>query len=88
MRDELMAEEIEIDPLWRTATFRAAERLTVEPSRCSDIVYGNREMERCGHGRLSSAECQVRRLMRRGSNFWKRCGIARFKRQRKAYCEG
>src|SRR5262245_9518233 len=60
MRDELMAEEVEVDPLVRAAALGTTEQPTVERARCGQIVNRNRKME-WGHG------CVTRRLGRRGS---------------------
>ncbi len=46
MRDDLVAEEIEVDPFSRTAAFRAAEHRAVEAARCREIIYGERNVKR------------------------------------------
>ena len=46
MRDELMAEEIEVDPLVRAATFGATEHATVEIARGLQIVDRDCEVKR------------------------------------------
>ena len=46
MRDQLMTEEVEVDPLVRATILGAAEELAVERARASEIVHGDREMKR------------------------------------------
>jgi hypothetical protein len=49
MGDELMAKEIEVDPIMGTAAFGATEQRAVEASRGGEFVHGNRKVERCEH---------------------------------------
>lgn len=46
MSDDLVATQVEIDPLVCAAPFRTAQKLPVEPPRGSKIIDGEREMER------------------------------------------
>jgi hypothetical protein len=46
VRNDLMAVEIEVHPLRRTAAFRAAEQLAVKRAGCREAVDGKRQMER------------------------------------------
>src|SRR3546814_18770479 len=51
MRDDLMAEEIEVDPFFRAPPLRAAEQPAIEGARGGEIVDGKGEVEgRQGHG--------------------------------------
>ena len=51
MRDDLMPEQVEIDPRVAAAPFRAAERAAVESTRGSEVVDGKGEVKRAeGHG--------------------------------------
>jgi len=50
MRDELMPEEIEIDPLFRTTPFRTCEASSIEAARGAQVVNGYRQMKGYGHG--------------------------------------
>src|SRR5262245_11428769 len=43
---ELMAEEVEVDPLVRAPARRTAEQAAVETHRVGQVVDGNREMKR------------------------------------------
>ena len=45
MRDDLMAVQVEIDPLLGAAAFRAAEQLAVEAARGGKIVDREGEVE-------------------------------------------
>jgi hypothetical protein len=47
MADELMAVEIEIDPLRATAAFAATENIAVESARFADIAHLNGDVEWC-----------------------------------------
>ena len=50
MRDDLVAVEVEVDPLGRTAPFRASEQAAVESPRSREIVDGKRQVKRVdGH---------------------------------------
>jgi hypothetical protein len=46
VRDDLVAEEIEVDPLWGTATLRAAQCRSVEETRGVEVVNGKGDMKR------------------------------------------
>ena len=46
MGDNLMAMKVEIDPVIGTSSFRAAEQVTIEATRCRKIIDGKGEMER------------------------------------------
>jgi hypothetical protein len=46
VRDQLVAEEIEVDPLGRAATLGAAQLPAVELARRGQVMYGNGKMER------------------------------------------
>ena len=45
MRDDLMAEEIEIDPVIARAAFGAAEQVAVKGARFGKIAHRKRHME-------------------------------------------
>jgi hypothetical protein len=45
MGDQLMAMQVEIDPVARTPPFRAAEQLSVEAARRGKVVNRDGEME-------------------------------------------
>jgi len=45
MRDDLMAEEIEVDPLRGAASFRAAEDGSVEGAGCIEVVDGEGDVK-------------------------------------------
>jgi hypothetical protein len=47
MADELMAVEIEVDPLRAAAAFAAAKNIAVESARFSDVAHLNGNMEWC-----------------------------------------
>jgi hypothetical protein len=50
MRDELMSEEIEVDPFVRTAPFRAAETPAIEAPGDVQVVNRDRQVKWCRHG--------------------------------------
>src|SRR5207244_12333082 len=52
--DDLVPMEIEVDPLFRAAAFRAAEELAIELARSGQVVHREREMER-------RHRCRIRR---------------------------
>ena len=52
MRNELVAEEIEIHPVGRTAPFGAAQQATVEAARLGQVMHGNGKMKGLQHGSL------------------------------------
>ena len=45
MRNELMAEEVEIDPLGRGSALLASQNLPVERPCCSKIMHGEGKMK-------------------------------------------
>ena len=47
MSDDLMAEEVEIDPLVRASPFVASKQRTIEGSRGSKIVDREGDVKRC-----------------------------------------
>jgi hypothetical protein len=49
VRDQLVAEEVEIHPLVRTTPFRATENAAVEFARRGEVMNGNREMKGLEH---------------------------------------
>ena len=49
VRDELVAEEVEVDPLGGAAAFGAAEQLAIEPARVAQAANGYGQMERLQH---------------------------------------
>jgi hypothetical protein len=55
MRDELVTEEIEIDPLGGGTAFRTAEARAIERARGGEVVDGDGEMEGGQHGDLDDA---------------------------------
>lgn len=71
MRDDLVAEEVEIDPFVRRSAFRATEQFSVERARLAEAAHGKREVESgpCHAGRtgivLSSEVRDVRSKLRR-----------------------
>jgi hypothetical protein len=62
MRDDLVAEEIEVDPLIRRTSFTASEKRTVEGARFGKIADRECEME-AGllRHRMSLASCTAER---------------------------
>jgi hypothetical protein len=52
MGDDLVAEEIEIDPVFGASAFAAIEEIAVESAGGGEVVDGKSEMERreLGHG--------------------------------------
>src|SRR3546814_6988855 len=66
MRDDLMAEEIEVDPFFRAPPLRAAEQPAIEGARGGEIVDGKGEVEgRQGHGRSEEHTSELQSLMRK-----------------------
>jgi hypothetical protein len=56
MRDDLVPEEVEIDPRIRGAALPAAEQAAIETARFVEVAHGEGEMEsRSRHGRRLSA---------------------------------
>ena len=53
MGDDLMAEEIEINPFFAGAAFRTAEQIAVKGARFGEIAHGKGQMKTraFGHGR-------------------------------------
>jgi hypothetical protein len=49
MRDELMPEEIEVDPILRATPFWTCEAPSIEAPRGAQVVYGYRQMKGCRH---------------------------------------
>src|SRR5690606_30619793 len=45
VRDQLMAEEVEVHPFGRTATLGTAEQPAIEGARLGEVAYGHRQME-------------------------------------------
>jgi hypothetical protein len=60
MGDELVAEEIEIDPMRRASPLRAPEQLAVETARGGNVVDGECEVER-RKGHLSDMSLRAQR---------------------------
>ena len=55
MRDQLVTEEIEVDPLGGAASLRTAEQASVERARGAEVVHGNREVK----WRRHALSCQI-----------------------------
>ncbi len=45
MGNDLVPEEVEIDPLWRGSPFRTSKHVAVEPARCFKVMDGKGEMK-------------------------------------------
>ena len=54
MRDDLMPEEVEIDPVIRTAPLFAAQQPAVKGARGSKIMDGESEVEGASHAAILS----------------------------------
>ena len=64
MGDDLMAEEVEIDPLVRGSALLATQQFAVKRARFAKIVHGKGEVEsgRVRHGTTVKIECEKSRL--------------------------
>ena len=56
VRDDLVTEEVEVDPMLRTAAFGAAEQTTIESTRRSEIVDRKCDVKR-RQGQWRKASC-------------------------------
>ena len=45
MRDDLVSEEVKIDPLVGRAAFAAAEQASIETARFGEVAHGKRKVE-------------------------------------------
>src|SRR5579859_6670180 len=50
VRDDLMAIEVEVDPIRRATPFRTAEQLAIELAGRGEAMHGKRQMERRQNG--------------------------------------
>ena len=85
MGDQLVPEEIEIDPFGGRAPLGTAETNAVERARGSDVVHRYREVEGCQHGCLGK---DGQRRVKRGKIWCQRCGMKRLSHQRPRYFGG